>query len=370
MGNPINLSASMPVRRIIDGDTLSLYFTTNGVPLFQGYNPDAKTVSPVWNKSGSHPVITPHVGSARQNPVQLLGHRWSYNGVEIKFASGSGTVASTNFSNLFELNTNDGSLSIIGNLASAQNQDSDVVKYEGTASVGDSSYTMEKSIDILVSMLGGSAYTGGIVATSTMLGVVDDGGNQITSTKLSFWLMNSAGVAVTSFKVKLFRGDVLAADKFDGTQGISVHRDSVGTDDKLYVDSHQLFVAEFYVDGVNDAVYRAGIGIDDAADLYKLNFTADRNGVKKDFPMTVKCTLVNTKTNSEATVTNGKLSFYLLNTDGYSVVKSKDVSFTKNEEFKAASFTVSLADITKTNTDGSTSYLSTSINANLFGQAG
>ena len=97
MGKEIHLSATAAVRRTLKGDTLSLSLQTNGVPLFQGLNPDTFTVSPNWSESGTHPIITPSVGSARKNNVTLTNHAWAYNGKNLGFSSsGNGWETSYN----------------------------------------------------------------------------------------------------------------------------------------------------------------------------------------------------------------------------------------------------------------------------------
>ena len=196
MGKEIHLSATAPVRRTLKGDTLSLSLQTNGVPLFQGLNPDTFTVSPKWSESGKHPVITPVIGSARKNNVTLTSHAWAYNGKDLGFSfSGTGWETSA-VDNRFKLNHTDGSLSIVADLASKVNQDSDTLKYSGVAVSGASTYPMEKSIDILVSMLGGSSYFGGVSADTTVLSKGQ------TQAVLKPWLFNSAGGEVFSYSVK------------------------------------------------------------------------------------------------------------------------------------------------------------------------
>lgn len=244
MGKEIHLSATAPVRRTLKGDTLSLSLQTNGVPLFQGLNPDTFTVSPKWSESGKHPVITPVIGSARKNNVTLTSHAWAYNGKDLGFSfSGTGWETSA-VDNRFKLNHTDGSLSIVADLASKVNQDSDTLKYSGVAVLGASTYPMEKSIDILVSMLGGSSYFGGVSADTTVLSKGQ------TQAVLKPWLFNSAGGEVSSYSVKLYRGSGsdLAGTYNNPESGITIHRDKTGDTDKLYVDSHQLFVLEFIVE--------------------------------------------------------------------------------------------------------------------------
>lgn len=262
----VHVSASQAVRRIVKGDTLSLYFTTNGTPLFQGLQPDTYTVSPAWTESGTHPEITPHVGSARKNAVTLTNHKWSYNGTEITWASGTGWVKSTNFSGVFKLNTTDGTIAIVSNLASKTNQDSDILTYSGTAMLAESSYQLEKSVDILVSMLGGSSYFGGVNLTSSVLS------NDVSSTTLTAWLFNGSGGNVSTYSCKVYRGSESSgnlAATFNSGNSVSIHREQANDDDKLYVDSHQLFIVAFLVN--SNVVYRCGVSVDDIADLYQLS---------------------------------------------------------------------------------------------------
>lgn len=343
----ISLSASIPIRRIIDGDTLSLWFSTNGVPLHQGLNPNDYQATPHWTEeTGKHPEITPHITSATKQAVTLLSHKWSYNGVEIAFNSGTGWVKSSNFAGKFKMNTSTGTLAIIGDLASKDNQDADVVKYTGMASIGKSSYEMEKSIDILVTMLGSSAFFGGIEASSTMLGVVGDDGKEITTSILKFWLKNAGGDA-SKYSVKLYRGsDTTAIATIDNAASggsITIHRDKTGDNDKLYVDSHQLFIAEFIVDGT--VVYRSGISIDDSADLYQLKLSTDNYSVNSSVSSTIKAQVLNTSTGTAATLGSGTIIFTILDDTDLTVVRTVTKNFSNNAEFNAISFVVSNEDM-------------------------
>lgn len=342
----ISLSASIPVRRIIDGDTLSIYFSTNGVPLHQGLNPNDFQPTPHWTESGDHPEITPHVTSARKQAVSLLSHSWSYNGVDMKFESGKGLVASVAFPDKFKMRTETGTLLIIGDLASKDNQDADVVKYTGMASVGASSYEMEKSQSILVTMLGASAFFGGIEASSTMLGVVGDDGKEITTSILKFWLKNASG-DVSKYSVKLYRGTettpITTIDNAASGGTITVHRDKTDDSDKLYVDSHQLFIAEFIVDGT--MVYRSGVSIDDSADLYQLKLSQDNDFVNTSISSTIKPKVLNAKKGTAATLGSGTATFTILKDSDLTVVRTEKKRFSNNNEFNAISFVVSNGDL-------------------------
>ena len=343
MDNNISLSASIAVRRIIDGDTLSIWFTTTGGPLHQGLNPNDYSVIPSWTENGTHPVITPNVASARKQSVKLISHSWSYNGVKIQFNGGSGKVKSSNLDGKFMLDNSTGALEIIGNLASKDNQDSDVLEYTGMASVGSASYEMSNNIDVLVTMLGSSAYFGGIEATSTMLGVTDGQGNEITTSILKFWLKNAGG-NVSKYAVKLYRGtETTPITTIDNAASgsVTVHRDKTGDSDKLYVDGQQLFIAEFIAN--DTVVYRAGVSISDNADVYKI-VLSESGGVNASTDAIVKARLLKTSTGTAATLGNGTINYQILKSTDLTVVRSTTVNFANNTEFLAATLTITDAD--------------------------
>lgn len=315
MGKEIHLSATAAVRRILKGDTLSLSLQTNGVPLFQGLNPDTFTVSPNWSESGTHPIITPSVGSARKNNVTLTNHAWAYNGNNLEFgSSGTGWETST-VDGRFKLNHADGSLAIIADLASKVNQDSDTLTYSGDAVLGASIYPMQKSIDILVSMLGGSSYFGGVSADTTVLSKGQ------TEANLRPWLFNSAGGEVSTYSINLYRGSGtdLAGTYNNPASGITIHRDKTGDADKLYVDSHQLFVLEFIVDGA--AVYRTGISIDDISDIYQLALNSVGQ-VDVDSSQTFRCIVTNCETGLVPKSITGNVTFVIY-TDSNGNIENK-----------------------------------------------
>lgn len=325
MGKEIHLSATAAVRRTLKGDTLSLSLQTNGVPLFQGLNPDTFTVSPKWSEDGTHPVITPTVGSARKNNATLANHAWAYNGKDLGFGfSGTGWETST-VDGRFKLNHADGSLAIIADIASKVNQDSDTLTYSGDAVMGASTYPMSKSIDILVSMLGGSSYFGGVSADTTVLSKGQ------TQAVLKPWLFNSAGGEVSTYSVKLYRGSGtdLAGTYDNPASGITIHRDKTGDLDKLYVDSHQLFVLEFIVDGA--AVYRTGISIDDISDIYQLALNSIGQ-VDEDSNQTFRCIVTNCETGLAPKTINGNVTFVIYTDNNGSVdnIRSETMTWAEN----------------------------------------
>lgn len=336
MSKTIHLSATAAVRRTMAGDTLSLSLLTNGVPLFQGLNPDTFVVSPAWSEDGTHPIITPKVGSARGNNVSLTLHSWSYNGTDLGFSTDGSGWETSSVNDKFVMNHADGSLKIIGNLASKDNQDSDTLSYSGTAILGASTYQLGKSIDILVSMLGGSSYFGGVTADTTVLSKGQ------TTTILKPWLFNSAGGEVTSYSINLYRGSGsdLAGTYDNPASGIAIHRDKTGDTDKLYVDSHQLFVLEFFVNGA--PVYRTGISIDDISDIYQLTLNSTGE-VDDNTNQIFRCVVNNCETGESPKAITGDVLFKIY-TEGDGKVKDIRSATMAWADMVATGFAVTDAD--------------------------
>lgn len=184
---------------------------------------------------------------------------------------------------------------------------------------------MEKSIDILVSMLGGSSYFGGVSADTTVLSKGQ------TQAVLKPWLFNSAGGEVSSYSVKLYRGSGtdLAGTYNTPASGITIHRDKTGDTDKLYVDSHQLFVLEFIVDGA--AVYRTGISIDDISDIYQLALNSIGQ-VDEDSNQTFRCIVTNCETGKAPRSISGNVTFVIYTDNNGSVQnkRSETMTWAKN----------------------------------------
>ena len=184
---------------------------------------------------------------------------------------------------------------------------------------------MEKSIDILVSMLGGSSYFGGVSADTTVLSKGQ------TQAVLKPWLFNSAGGEVSSYSVKLYRGSGadLAGIYNNPASGITIHRDKTGDTDKLYVDSHQLFVLEFIVDGA--AVYRTGISIDDISDIYQLALNSIGQ-VDEENNQTFRCIVTNCETGKAPRSISGNVTFVIYTDNNGSVEnkRSETMTWAKN----------------------------------------
>lgn len=331
-----SLYTSLPVRKIVKGDTLSVYFTTNGVALFQGVNPDTGVPTPSWNAE-SGPVITPHVGSARGASYSLEAHRWKYNGNDLKFStSGSGWETST-VDNRFRINHINGSIQIIGDLASKNNQDADTLEYSGVARQSAKvTFDVQKTVDIFISPLGSSSFGGGVSVESTAIGTIN--GVLVNSTRISNTVLFNANGAVASYTVKVRKG-------LNGTEIASFPNGKISTFEitRDMVDGQELFIVEFYIEGNTEAVYRTGFTVIDIDDLYQAQ--ADMDGEpsdNKDDVAYIKGKIINVRTNTEVGAT-GNVVFKLVNNSDNSVLISKTVPY---QEFHDTGIPVTGADIT------------------------
>lgn len=331
-----SLYTSLPVRKIVKGDTLSVFFTTNGVALFQGVNPDTGVPTPSWSAENG-PVITPHVGSARGASYSLEAHRWKYNGNDLKFStSGSGWETST-VDNRFQINHTDGSIQIIGNLASKSNQDADTLEYSGVARQSAKvTFDVQKTVDIFISPLGSSSFGGGVSVESTAIGTIN--GVLVNSTHISNTVLFNSNGAVASYTVKVRKG-------LNGTVIASLSNGKISTFEitRDMVDGQELFIVEFYIDGNTEAVYRTGFTVIDIDDLYQAQ--ADMDGEpsdNKDDVAYIKGKIINVRTHTEVGA-SGNVVFQLVNNSDESVLISKTVPY---QEFHDTGIPVTGADIT------------------------
>ena len=331
-----SLYTSLPVRKIVKGDTLSVFFTTNGVALFQGVNPDTGVPTPSWNAE-SGPVITPHVGSARGASYSLEAHRWKYNGNDLKFStSGSGWETST-VDNRFRINHTDGSIQIIGDLASKNNQDADTLEYSGVARQSEKvTFDVQKTVDIFISPLGSSSFGGGVSVESTAIGTIN--GVLVNSTRISNTVLFNANGAVASYTVKVRKGlvgDPIATLPNGKISTFEITRDMV--------DGQELFIVEFYIDGNTEAVYRTGFTVIDIDDLYQAQAMMEGEpSDNKDDVAYIKGKIINARTNTEVGAT-GNVVFKLVNNSDNSVLISKTVPY---QEFHDTGIPVTGADLT------------------------
>ena len=286
-----NISSSLPVRKIVNGDTIYIVIqNANSVPLFQGYDETTNAVVPDWSGNGAkQPLLLPEAVSARGNSVELSNHIWQYNGGDIVWKNvENGWYVENATKPRFKMRESDGALQIIANLASKEHPSSDTLTYKGTASVGKNRIHLEKNVDIVIQKLGSSGFGGGITATTKMLGN-DKNGNTVNEAHITSTLYNSTG-EVKNYTCKWYIGDVYQTGK--DAKDFTIERDMVNT--------QSLLIAKFYIDGVNTPVFSAGLFFTDNTDLFQTKISVDR--LPDDGkPATASAIIVNVNTGKQVT---------------------------------------------------------------------
>lgn len=307
----------IPVRRVRDNDSLSISIESTQ-PLFQGVdaNNDNATPFPNWETDdAARPILTPVVKSAKGNIVSLSNHHWKYGDTLLVFSgSTSGTFQLTG-DGKFGMDAN-GRLKIFKNLASSSSTSSDILTYNGTAKIGDSS-TQDVSgfVTILIQPMGNNSYMGWITANRSILTDVQNENTATLSARL--WLSTTE---LTDFSVKWKNsaGEVLGSDK-----NLTVTRDMVN--------GSTLITCEFYHKDAQNACFRAGKVITDNADEYVI--VGEVSNLIGDKDAMITGHIKNTRTNTIVTQTgvDWNAKAYKDNNELIKEVNSNVITIAKSE---------------------------------------
>lgn len=313
---------SITIRRLRTGGSIYITLESNGIPLYQGVDPESGIARPDWTVAKNQPMLTPKVVSTRGNKVTLQMHRWSYNGISIKFGTGSDWVTSED--GKFQMNANTGALKIVKNLANKVNIANDILTYECQAVVAGAEYNLTKSVDIAIQNAGASSYYGTITATTEQLT------SEVTTSTIKTNLF-LAGTTVSEYYVKWFKDNTLWSEK-NGQKTITVGRDDVhGT---------QLIIAEFYkASSETTPVFRAGLRIIDTLDEFiVVCFISSTNKeVNEGSPVTVSAKIVNTRTNATVSPASASWRMDVMDRKTWQVLKTaatNSISVTTTETDK------------------------------------
>lgn len=278
----------IPVRRVRNNDSLSISIESTQ-PLFQGVDANNNNATPFPNwetDDAARPILTPVVKSAKGNIVSLSNHHWKYGDTLLVFSgSTSGTFQLTG-DGKFGMDAN-GRLKIFKNLASSSSTSSDILTYNGTAKIGDSS-TQDVSgfVTILIQPMGNNSYMGWITANRSILTDVQNENTATLSARL--WLSTTE---LTDFSVKWKNsaGKVLGSDKT-----LTVTR--------YMVNGSTLITCEFYHKNAQNACFRAGKVMTDNADEYVI--VGEVSNLIGDKAATITGRIKNTRTNAIVTPAN------------------------------------------------------------------
>ena len=235
------------------------------------------------------------------------------------------------------MNHTDGSIQIIGDLASKNNQDADTLEYSGVARQSEKvTFDVQKTVDIFISPLGSSSFGGGVSVESTAIGTIN--GVLVNSTRISNTVLFNANGAVASYTVKVRKG-------LNGTELASLPNGKISTFEitRDMVDGQELFIVEFYIDGNTEAVYRTGFTVIDIDDLYQAKAMMEGEPSDKEGDVGyIKGYVYNVRKNTEVGAT-GNVVFKLVNESDGSVIINKTVPY---QEFHDTGIPVTGADLT------------------------
>lgn len=307
----------IPVRRVRNNDSLSISIESTQ-PLFQGVDANNSNATPFPNwetDDAARPILTPVVKSAKGNIVSLSNHHWKYGDTLLVFSgSTSGTFQLTG-DGKFGMDAN-GRLKIFKNLASSSSTSSDILTYNGTAKIGDSStQNVSGFVTILIQPMGNNSYMGWITANRSILTDVQNENTATLSARL--WLSTTE---LTDFSVKWKNsaGEVLGSDK-----NLTVTRD--------IVNGSTLITCEFYHKDAQNACFRAGKVITDNADEYVIvgevsNLIGDKDAMITGY-------IKNTRTNTIVTQTgvDWNAKAYKDNNELIKEVNSNVITIAKSE---------------------------------------
>lgn len=307
----------IPVRRVRNNDSLSISIESTQ-PLFQGVDANNNNATPFPNwetDDAARPILTPVVKSAKGNIVSLSNHHWKYGDTLLVFSgSTSGTFQLTG-DGKFGMDAN-GRLKIFKNLASSSSTSSDILTYNGTAKIGDSS-TQDVSgfVTILIQPMGNNSYMGWITANRSILTDVQNENTATLSARL--WLSTTE---LTDFSVKWKNsaGEVLGSDK-----NLTVTRDMVN--------GSTLITCEFYHKDAQNACFRAGKVITDNADEYVI--VGEVSNLIGDKDAMITGHIKNTRTNTIVTQTgvDWNAKAYKDNNELIKEVNSNVITIAKSE---------------------------------------
>lgn len=237
-----NASGAFWVGMVIDGDKVdgNLRATT---PLMQLFQKDTNDCIPDWTVAANQPIIYPVMRSQNEGTVKGIvtnSEKWYYNGVEIVFNSSNvATVPAVIAGKVQRVSYNNGtlnvpSLKIIGNLASNDNVDSDIIRMTGDIEASGHNITFDIFIGLDIAEFTESGYTGFLSVTNG--GIIDEEGETI---KVTPSLYKGGSKMTSGYSVKWLKPPYSTIFSTAGTV-------TLGRDD---IDSRLNLMCQFVVDG-------------------------------------------------------------------------------------------------------------------------
>lgn len=308
----MNFSAqgSITVRRLRTGDVINLSMNTNGIALWQGYDPTGLgSVSPNWNTAANQPTRTPVLRSAKGKTVTMDDAKWYYNDSLISWGSTTYEAdsktyyVSSNHNGAFAWIPSTGEIRIIKNLASATNTWNDELRFECKAICDNVAYDMSQVLTVEIVKGGSSSYYATLVADSQML-TLD---SPSTTLRAELHLGSSD---VQEFWIKVLNnesGFIGSAVKATSHSPFYQATKSISRSD---ISGIAMLTAYFYLEdpGQNanaQPVAKASVKLTDVGDEFdvQLRITSSNTEVSDGNPVTVQAYVVKMSDNSEYSLT-------------------------------------------------------------------
>lgn len=333
----MNFSAqgSITVRRLRTGDVINLSMNTNGIALWQGYDPTGNgSVSPNWETKANQPTRTPVLRSAKGKTVTMDDAKWYYNdqliawGTTTYEADSKTYYVSTNFNGAFAWIPSTGEIRIIKNLASANNTWNDELRFKCKAVSDNVGYDMEEVLTVEIVKGGSSSYYATLLADSQILTL--DAPNTTLRAELHL-----GAADVQTFWVKFlnnesgFIGSPVAATSHSPFYQATK---SIGRSD---ISGMAMITAYFYLENPannNSAqpVANASIKLTDAGDQFDvmLRYTSSNTEVSDGNPVTVQAYVVRMSDNTEYSLTgkNPMWSLKVMNVQTWTALASSSTN--------------------------------------------
>lgn len=251
---------SITIKRLRNGDSLTIAFDSNNNGLWQGIAIDGK-ITPDWTVIANQPVRTPKVASSRNLPVTLSEHAWiKANGVPINFSEPSDGGYYADSTGTYKMKPDTGELRICKNLVTPTINGNINLEWRATAMTGGNTTQLSKVLTIELGSVGANSYVGTITATTLIL----DSSNQNTNL-ISH--LRKGGEEVAEYFTRWKKDTEVLMEKEDTSYTLTVGREGV--------DGSQLFICEFYAK-VNDTdpVDSFGVVVTDSLDPYIVKLVA------------------------------------------------------------------------------------------------
>lgn len=298
MSEKFDLEAIATIKRLRSGQTIYLSLDTDKA-LFQAVDTDSGVVAPDFTVVANQPTITPSAKAVSGETVTLSDHHWKWNGAPLTFdgaaeSDGFKAITAGTGKGLFKMNPDTGQLRIIGNLARKDNYSNDTLTYTGDYVIATSKMTgtLSKDMTVPIQKSGASSYVGMATPAQTVL----DANTQ--STTINTTLMYGTMVFNASdYSCKWYKGS--RSNPLNGT-GTTL------TVDRDMVDGQTLFICDFIVN--NGVVATDGCQLTDMGDEMMVRWQTSGD-LSKGHPVTVKYTIVKTKTQTAVNVTRASWDY-------------------------------------------------------------